>query len=86
MSVREVTAPVGGRVETGAVRFGPDWPGLFVRGDQAFALALDVERLMKHFGALFEAEKLDAEEYLLKAALENLEELRSVIIEDVVQK
>jgi hypothetical protein len=27
------------RVETGAIRFGNDWPGLFVRGDQAIHLA-----------------------------------------------
>jgi hypothetical protein len=24
------------RVETGAVRFGDDWPGVFIRGDNAF--------------------------------------------------
>ena len=26
------------RVETGAVKFGDDWPGLFIRGDDAFYL------------------------------------------------
>ncbi len=31
------------RVETGVVQFGNDWPGVFVRGDNAlgYALALD---------------------------------------------
>lgn len=31
------------RVETGAVQFGDDWPGVFIRGDNAagFALSLD---------------------------------------------
>jgi len=31
------------RVETGVVQFGNDWPGLFIRGDNAlgYALALD---------------------------------------------
>jgi hypothetical protein len=29
----------GPRVETGPVQFGDDWPGLFVRGDDALALA-----------------------------------------------
>jgi hypothetical protein len=26
------------RVETGAIQFNDDWPGLFVRGDDAFSL------------------------------------------------
>jgi hypothetical protein len=26
------------RVETGAIQFGDDWPGLFVRGDDSFSL------------------------------------------------
>jgi hypothetical protein len=33
------------RVETGAVQFGTDWPGLFVRGDQACHLATCIEEL-----------------------------------------
>jgi hypothetical protein len=46
--VRKVAAPEGGRVGTGAVQFGEDWPGLFIRGSDARALmdairaALDV--------------------------------------------
>jgi hypothetical protein len=36
------TAP---RVETGAVQFGNDWPGLFIRGDNAFALMCQIRRL-----------------------------------------
>lgn len=48
MAVRKIAFPnCGGRcpdgdaprVETGAVQFGEDWPGLFVRGDQAIHLA-----------------------------------------------
>jgi hypothetical protein len=27
------------RVETGAVQFGDDWPGVFIRGDDAFFFA-----------------------------------------------
>lgn len=33
------------RVETGAVQFGNDWPGLFIRGDNAMMLKLDIEVL-----------------------------------------
>lgn len=30
----------GPRVETGPVRLGDDWTGLFIRGDDCFALAM----------------------------------------------
>lgn len=42
--VRSLPEPADGlgRVETGAVEFGNDWPGLFVRGDDAFGLAMSV--------------------------------------------
>lgn len=38
--IRVLPAPLGGgRVETGPVQFGEDWPGVFIRGDNAGALA-----------------------------------------------
>lgn len=33
------------RVETGAVQFGDDWPGLFIRGDNAYSLMMWIRRL-----------------------------------------
>jgi hypothetical protein len=33
------------RVETGPVQFGDDWPGLFIRGDNAHSLMLWIRRL-----------------------------------------
>ena len=34
--VRKLPAPEsGGRVETGPTQFGDDWPGIFIRGDNA---------------------------------------------------
>ena len=33
------------RVETGAVQFGNDWPGLFLRGDNALDLMLWIRSL-----------------------------------------
>jgi hypothetical protein len=33
------------RVETGAIQFGEDWPGLFIRGDDAIALKLSIRHL-----------------------------------------
>ena len=32
-----------GRPETGAMSFGEDWPGVFIRGDNAFAFAIYVK-------------------------------------------
>lgn len=40
------------RVETGAIQFGNDWPGLFVRGDEAFALARRVEVVGRFLASL----------------------------------
>ena len=38
---------VKSRMPTGAMQFGKDWPGLFIRGDDAIALALDIRRLQE---------------------------------------
>lgn len=49
--VRRVPAPLdAGRVETGAVQFGDDWPGLFLRGDDAFHLMLTLRQLKELLG------------------------------------
>ncbi|HEV3438751.1 MAG TPA: hypothetical protein VG122_15405 [Gemmata sp.] len=39
------TLPDVPRVETGAVQFGDDWPGLFIRGDNAQALMFLIRRM-----------------------------------------
>jgi hypothetical protein len=42
------------RVEDGAIQFGNDWPGLFIRGDSAFKIALGmsaVERMLEQYQA-----------------------------------
>lgn len=31
------------RVETGPIQFGDDWPGTFIRGDNAFAHAMNLQ-------------------------------------------
>jgi len=31
--------PNGGRMETGPLQFGDDWPGVFIRGDEAIGFA-----------------------------------------------
>lgn len=35
------------RIETGVVRFGSDWPGVFIRGDDAFDLQIQLKALLK---------------------------------------
>ncbi len=36
--IRKIKADVDGRIETGALQIGDDWPGLFVRGDDCVRL------------------------------------------------
>jgi hypothetical protein len=49
--VTQASMPAGlRRVPTGAVQFGEDWPGLFIRGDDAVALMLSIRQLEKHIG------------------------------------
>jgi hypothetical protein len=35
------------RVESGPIQFGDDWPGYFIRGDQAFALRAALESTLR---------------------------------------
>jgi len=38
------------RVETGPIRFGDDWPGVFIRGDNAFGWAIHLRELRETYG------------------------------------
>jgi hypothetical protein len=46
--LRNLPAPNDGqgRVETGPVRFGDDWPGTFIRGDNAFYYAMSLRQVI----------------------------------------
>lgn len=44
--IRKLPAVEGGRVETGPVQFGDDWPGIFIRGDNAFGYAMELQNAM----------------------------------------
>lgn len=35
------------RVETGPIQFGADWPGIFIRGDNAFALIMAIDGALR---------------------------------------
>lgn len=45
--IRKLPAVEGGRVETGPVQFGDDWPGIFIRGDNAFGYAMELQNAME---------------------------------------
>lgn len=50
--IRRVDDPEGGgRVETGALQIGNDWPGVFIRGDEAIGLVTLIE-VAQHSGFL----------------------------------
>jgi len=45
--IRKLPVAEGGRVETGPVQFGDDWPGVFIRGDNAFGYAMALQEAME---------------------------------------
>ena len=50
------------RIEIGAVSFGSDWPGVFIRGDEALSLAGRLrrfDRLPEHIRRMFLAEIIE---------------------------
>lgn len=72
-----------GRVETGAVQFGEDWPGLFIRGDNAFAFALDIQALLEWWNGLSEGLRQDAG-FQVSQAIRSLQSFQRTITGDVV--
>lgn len=72
------------RVETGAVQFGDDWPGLFIRGDNAFYYAMNIRTL----AAWYEKLQREHPELTSGPVLEvlSLKGLADVIEGDVIVK
>ena len=46
MNVKKIPYDEEGRVETGPVQFGDDWPGVFIRGDNANYYAFMLEKAL----------------------------------------
>ena len=82
------------RVESGPVEFeypiterqkemniGPfsDWPGLFIRGDNCMALAININSLE----AFFKGKELD---FMAQMALNDVLSIRDTIFQEVIQK
>lgn len=69
-----------GRVETGAVQFGEDWPGLFIRGDNAFYYAILIRQILDRVRAH------PINEMQTHVAVAELEGLATMIENDVIVK
>lgn len=62
------------RIETGPLQINEDWPGLFIRGDNAFGLMLEIDNCLK----LLNEKDLKKENIeLIKLKLENFKILFS---------
>lgn len=72
------------RVESGAVQFGNDWPGLFIRGDDAFDLARHIGNLGNFLNSISDKVKVEEGGAELALAYMRLRSLRETILEDVV--
>ena len=69
------------RIETGPVQFGNDWPGLFIRGDNAFALAMHISELCQ----LWESSKKGRQfTDMIDFRMKELKELSETILKKVV--
>lgn len=51
MEIRKVEVELTERVETGPVQFNDDWPGVFIRGDNAACYAMMLEMYLLGDGA-----------------------------------
>lgn len=75
---------VNPRVETGAVQFGDDWPGLFLRGDESFALAMNINTIVEWYRSL--PEEVKKNNAMVWMAIESLDGYKKLIHEEVVVK
>ena len=67
-----------GRVPTGALQFRDDWPGLFLRGDDAIGLMVSIRHL---------AERLaDNADLGVASALSRLNQVADIIERDVINR
>ena len=72
------------RVETGAVQFGDDWPGLFIRGDDAFDLAMQIKNIGRFLNSISDKVKVEEGGAELAIAYMRLKSLQDTIMEEVV--
>ena len=80
MAIRELLG-VEPRVESGAIKFGSDWPGLFLRGDDAASLSCQIARII----ALIKNSSANTS-ILDRLAIAELIALKDLIDNDVINK
>jgi hypothetical protein len=73
------------RVESGAIQFGNDWPGMFLRGDNAFAIAMTIDEIGAFLNAIPDKLKVECGGVGLAMAFMRLKSLRDTIMTDVVR-
>jgi hypothetical protein len=68
------------RVETGPLQFGPDWPGVFIRGDNAFGYRLSLEHAVSVLDKLIHAEQDDVKKLGIQVDVFALMNLKSLMM------
>jgi hypothetical protein len=85
MSVLKIHMPtMEPRVETGAVKFGDDWPGYFIRGDSAAHLAMNISTIEEWFNA--QPEEIRKNAFHVWLAVQTLANHRNAILSEVIAK
>lgn len=75
--ITQVAVPGGsGVIPTGALQFKQDWPGLFIRGDDAIGVAAAIRQLQQRLN--------DADDVAIWRALHRLNEYADIIERDVI--
>ena len=74
--LKQIPVPGGsGQVPTGAIQFENDWPGLFIRGDDAIDMASKIRLLQQRLS--------DSQDGLVKLSLGVLDKFADIIDRDV---
>lgn len=73
------------RVESGAVQFGNDWSGLFLRGDDAMDVAMQIDYIGAFLNSIPDQLKVEKGGVPLAIAYLRLKNLRDIIMTDVVK-
>ena len=73
-----VELPENSRLETGVVQVNQDWPGVFIRGDNAFGYARFLDAAVKQLRE-YQNQNHNCQDLSLAMALVNLESLRDLL-------
>lgn len=72
--VRKIKTENQERVETGAIQFDDDWPGLFIRGDDCAFLAMQITTISEYIREQFENEQIHFTLFMACGVLEKYAE------------